>query len=198
MSNDSGNITISNGCNENIMATVVRYDNEQYSDIKPFPINTGSSKSWERHPSRYYFCFLSEAKILYGFLCKGGKSYNYNGQGQMVCITDQKNYKLETDMKSERGKISILAVLEDVEFSIFRDLADEKPLFTRNLKKNAIFSEQVEDNCYYYLKIKGDRTDYGVIPGVSYYIAKAQVLVEVDTNIIKKQHKTEHIKAELR
>jgi len=194
---NSGNISILNSCNENINTTFVRYDYEKYPDIKPFTLNPGNSKSWERYPNRSYFCFLAEAKILYGFLCKGGKDYEYLGKGQMTLPTEKKYYKLDFDIKDVKNEISILAVLEDVEISIFKDNENLKdPLFTKKMKKNNLVSQSFVDG-YYYLKINGDQTIYGVIPGIAYYIAKGQVLVEVDTNIIKKPHKNDDIEIEL-
>jgi hypothetical protein len=47
------------------------------------------------------------------------------------------------------------------------------------------------------LKIKNDDNLYGVIPGKSYYIAKGQVVVEVNSNTIKKPHKDTDVDSEL-
>lgn len=116
----------------------------------------------------------------------------------MYVNSDKKNYKIEHDIKTEKGKITILAVLEDVEVSIFKNIDDKKPTHTHKLKKNTVFSEIVDENSYYYLRITGDETVYGVIPGIAYYIAKAQVLVEADTNIIKKPHKKDDVDSELK
>jgi hypothetical protein len=194
MTETQGNITIINSSKENVMATVVKYDQEKYSDIKPFSIKTGESKTWKRYPNRVYFSFMSEAKTLYGFLCRGGKNYEYLGQGKMALPDENNYYKLDFDIKNVKSHITVLSVLEDVAISIFKDV--NNPIYEKKIKKNTSFSEKFDDD-YYYLKISGDDIVYGVIPGISYYIAKGQVLVEVDTNIIKKPHKDADIQNEL-
>ena len=197
MSNKNGTITIFNRSDVNNSATVVKYDYENFPDIKPQPINTTSSKSWERFPDRDYFCFLSESKVLYGFLCKGGKDYEYLGKGQMMLPQENKIYRLDYDYNHIKHNLRILAVLEDVEISIFKEKGNLKnPLCTQLIKKDTDLIFSVPDG-YYYLKIKNDESIYGVIPGKSYYIAKGQVLVETKDNTIKKPHKDHDINAEL-
>ena len=197
MSDKNGMISIFNNTPVNISATVVRYDYENYPDIKPIPINSGDSKTWERFHKRDYFCFLSDSKVLYGFLCQGGKKYEYLGKGQMRLPEENKVYKLDYDIGDEKHKLKILAVLEDVEIVIWKEKETEKnAICTKQLKKNDNALLDLKEG-YYYLKIKNDETVYGVIPGKSYYIAKGQVLVEVDTNIIKKPHKNSDIAIQL-
>ena len=111
--NKNGKVNITNKTDVSISATVVKYDYENFLDIKPFPINSNDSKTWERFPSRDYFCFLSESKVLYGFLCKGGVNYEYLGKGQMRLPLDNKIYELEYDISHIKHSLRILAVLED-------------------------------------------------------------------------------------
>lgn len=190
-------ITIMNKGEVNISATVVKYDYENFPDIKPLPIKPNSSESWERHDKRDYFCFLSESKVLYGFLCKGGVDYEYLGRGQMRVPDENRIYKLNYDVSHIKHSLRILAVLEDVEIQIFKQKDNLKnPLCTQLIKKDTDLIMNIPDG-YYYLRIKNEEIVYGIIPGKCYYIAKGQVLVETQNNIIKKQHKDGDIDHEL-
>lgn len=189
-------ISISNKTNVNISSTVVKYDYENFPDIKPLTINSNSTKTWDRYLDRDYFCFLSESKVLYGFLCKGGKDYEYLGKGQMRIPQENRIYRLEHEVAPIKHNLRILAVLENVEISICKEKDFKKPIVSQVIKKNEDLIIELTDG-YYFLKIKNDESVYGVIPGKSYYIAKGQVLVEVKDNIIKKPHRDNDVKNEL-
>lgn len=198
MSNNNGKISIFNNTTSKISATVVKYDYEEYEDIKPVSIIFGDTNVWERYPGRDYFCFLSDNKVLYGFLCRGGKKYEYIGNGQMRLPEENLVYRLENDISPVRNNFRILALLEDVDVSLYQDnRSNSTPIKNFSLRKNSESSMELPDG-YYYLKIRGEDTFYGVIPGKAYYIAKGQVVVEVGTNIIKKPHKDSDIEEELR
>lgn len=72
----NGNISISNTCKVNIMATVVRYDHETYSDIKPFPINSGSSKAGQDTQTDIIFAFYLKLKYFMGSFARGENPMN--------------------------------------------------------------------------------------------------------------------------
>jgi len=194
--NKHAKISISNKTQANISATVVKYDYENFPDIKPVPIAPNNFKTWERYQDKDYFCFLSESKVLYGFLCKGGKNYEYLGKGQMRLPDENRIYKLAYDVSHIKHSLRILAVLENVEISIFKENNLKNPICSQLIKKDTDLKLNLPDG-YYYLRIKNDESVYGVIPGKSYYLAKGQVLVETQDNIIKKPHRDSDISIEL-
>jgi hypothetical protein len=189
-------ISIFNKSDKNISVTVVKYDNEDFTDIKPLPINSNSSLTWGRYLDRSYFCFLSESRVLYGFLCKAGVNYEYSGNGQMRLQNENRKYSIDFDVSPIKYSLKILAILEDVAISIFRDKELKSLVCTKLIKKNTDLTLSLPDG-YYFLKIKDDECIYGVIPGKCYYIAKAQVLVGTKDNVIVRSHKDSDIKIEL-
>jgi hypothetical protein len=196
LNNIIGKITIYNKTDSNISVTVVKYDYENFTDINPFPINQNSFKTWERYLNNYYFCFLSESRVLYGFLCKGGINYEYLGKGKMRLPDENRLYKLDYDVTYLKHYLRIFAILENVQISIFKEKHLKTPVFTTIINKNTDLKLKLPDG-YYYLKIKDDETVYGVIPGKCYYIAKSQVVVGTKDNIIIKPHKDSDINKEL-
>lgn len=191
-----GKISIENRTEKNISVTVVKYEHEEFKDCKPISITPNTTKIWERVLDASYFCFLSEARVLYGFLCKGGVSYEYIGNGEMRLPAENKKYNLEYDATPIKNSLRILAILENVQISIFKDKDLKNLVSTKLIKKNSDLKINLPDG-YYYVKIKDDECIYGVIPGKCYYIAKAQVLVGTKDNIIIKPHKDADIDMEL-
>jgi hypothetical protein len=190
-------INLKNSSTEKLIVTLVKYNHEKYQDANPFTINIGEEYSFERDSQKNYFCFVIEGKTIYGFICRPGKHYEYLGKGKMNLPKENKKYKLENHIEDLKGKITILAELQDVEYSIYKDKNLTNEISNSKLYKDSLSSRSFEDD-YYYLKIKGEENVYGVIPGVAYYIAKGQVLVEVDTNIIKKPHIDSDIEVQLK
>ena len=199
MSNQTGRITILNKSDVKISATVAKYEKERYKDDKPITVDPNKSNSWERNFNKDYFCFIAESSNFYGFLCKGGVDYEYYGKAQMRLPMDNKLYELEYDISHIKHSLKILAVLEDVEISIYNQKENTKnPIHSQKIYKDTNFVLSIPDG-YYYLRFKNDASNivYGIIPGKSYYIAKAQILVDTNDNKIIKSHKDKDISVEL-
>jgi len=182
-------INIRNEMNRKIQVCVVKYDYEDYPDMAYFPMNNGESKTWERYYGRQYFAFVSDAGYLFGFLINGGRNYSYKQQGKLLDFStnDWADFK---GIEDRPGYIGIAAVIEDAPITFFNDSENMQ----KTIQKDDYTYISRPEGKYWiaYDKYSTNRDPrFKVEVGKSYYIAKGQIMVEANTNIIKKPWKPE-------
>lgn len=183
MSNVRANITLENDCGHDVAILLIKYDfqdEESFVDDKFYKYKQGMQKSIERYLNRLYFVFVNDIDHQYGFIVKGGGSYSYKGKGTMR--DQQTNTWVEfKKLEDKPGKIGFYALLTDVTFYI----EGEKYYLKEN---DYIYVDKPAGNYVvgYDKEFQNIIDKYPCESGISYYIAKGQVIVECSTNIIIK------------
>ena len=177
-------ITLENDSGHDVQMMLVKYDYErEYTEDRYFKYTQGQQKSIERYPDRKYFIFVSDIDYVYGFILVGGYSYSYKGKGKMWDNNSSKWNEFKM-LEDRPGQIGFYALLSKAE------------LYVEGERVNLSENEQTYINRGPGNYIVGHDSDwqniinkYPVESGVSYYIARGQMIVECNTNIILKPYK---------
>lgn len=176
-------ITLENDCGHLVQMNLVKYDYEtNFTDEKFFKYEQSQQKTIERYPDRKYFLFVSDPSWMYGFIVVGGHTYSYKGKGTLW--DNSNDCWVEFKMLEDRpGQIGFCALLKDASFYIEGERVqlseNDSTYVSREAGKYILGFDRDYQNII---------DKYPVESGISYYIARGQMIVECNTNIIIKPY----------
>jgi len=178
-------ITLENKSGGQLHMNLVKYDYEEnYKDDGYFKYAEGQNKSIERYQGREYFVFVSDIDYVYGFIVIGGNDYSYRAKGNMWDISNNCWCEFKDHLNDRPGQIGFYARLQKAELYLEGERiylnVNESTYVSREPGKYVIGYDENYDNII---------NNYAVESGVSYYIARGQMIVECNTNIIVKPYK---------
>lgn len=177
-------INLENDSGHEVQMLLVKYDYEpQFTDERYFIYSQGEQRSIERYPGRKYFIFVSDVDYVYGFILEGGYSYSYKGKGKMWDCSNNKWSEFKV-LEDRPGKIGFYALLKEASLYLEGEniyLRENEQIFVDRPAGRYVIGY---DSNYQNIIDK-----YAVESGVSYYIAKGQMIVECNTNIILKPYR---------